>query len=176
MKGKKVLLVALISGLLLALTPLAATAAPANEDDGPDCNPRAVVLATWMDLDDCTALMDLQAEGIGFGVIMKAYFLGALFGLDWEELVEKHMSEEGLGWGQIMKAHLLAERLDVDAEELLEMRADGMGWGEILKLYRLTPGKPPWAGPGKPPWAGQGKPHRTDKGKPPWAGPHFLAE
>lgn len=167
MNGKKVLLLALVAGLLLALTPLAAAAAPANEDDGPDCNPRAVVLAAWMDV-DCSELMDLQAEGIGFGVIMKAYFLSDLFGLGWEELVERHTVAEGLGWGQIMKAHFLAERLPVDADTLLEMRADGMGWGEILKLYRLTPGKPPWAG--------QGKPHRTDKGKPPWAGPHLLGE
>jgi hypothetical protein len=175
MKGKKVLLVALISGLLLALTPVATTAEPTNEDDGPECNPRAVVLAEWMGV-DCPVLMGRQAEGVGFGVIMKAYFLGDLFGLDWEDLVEKHMSADGLGWGQIMKAHFLADRMGVDAQDLLALRAEGLGWGEILKLYRETPGKPPWAGHGKPPWAGHGKPHRTDKGKPPWAGPHFLAE
>jgi len=177
MKAKKVLLVALISGLLLALTPLAATAAPANEDDGPDCNTRAAVLATWMGVDDCSVLMDLQAEGIGFGVIMKAYFMGEMFGVDWRTMVTKHAEEE-IGWGQIVKAYTLADALGAPPEELLA-RAQEEGWGPIIQEYRADngKGKPPWAGKGKPPWAGKGKPPwAKGRGKPPWAGPHLLDE
>lgn len=164
---KKLLLVALICGLLITLFSPAATAAPTSstlpQPPEPECNPKARILAEWMGV-DCSVIMKYQANGVGFGVIMKAYFLSQIFpDLDWKDLVKRHMSEKGLGWGQIMKAYLLASALGVDAEDLLKMRAEGMGWGQILKEYRTGPGKPPWAGQG-PPWA-----HR---GKPPWAGPH----
>jgi hypothetical protein len=179
MKGKKVLLVALISGLLLALTPLAATAAPANEDDGPECNPRAAVLATWMGV-ECPELMALQEQGVGFGVIMKAYFLSQALDLDgWDAvkgLMDLHRAD--VGWGQIVKAHTLAKLLGRSADVLLD-EAQATGWGPIIQEYRVDngPGKPPWAGKGKPPWAGKGKPPWAQgRGMPPWAGPHLLGE
>lgn len=162
---KRVLIVSLIVGLLVALFPPVAIAAPSpatlsQEPPPPGCTPRARVLAEWMEV-DCSVLMDYQESGVGFGVIMKAYFLSTLFpDLDWEDLVARHTSEEGLGWGQIMKAYFLASVLPLTAQELLDLRAEGKGWGEILKQYRQGPGKPPWAG----------------KGKPPWAGPHKLTE
>jgi hypothetical protein len=166
MTGKKLLLVAIATGLLVALTPLVALAWPASsspfQDDG--CtHPMAPVLSEWMGV-SCDEIMALHDEEIGFGVMMKAYLLSDAFGLDWRELLDRHMSEAGLGWGQIMKAHVLAAALGANADELLAQRAEGMGWGQILKEYREGPGRPPWAGQGKPPWAGQGRP--------PWAGPH----
>ncbi len=172
MKGKKLLLVTLIIGLLMALTPLSATAAPAIDDEGPECNPRAFVLSELMGV-DCSELMDLQESGIGFGVMMKAYFLADAFGLPWQDLAKRHVTEEGIGWGQIVKAYALADALGVPPEELLA-QAQKDGWGPIIQEYRAQygPGKPPWAGQGKPPWAkGQGKdkPERTGPGKPPWA-------
>lgn len=168
MKAKKVLLVALVAGLLLALTAVAATAAPANEDDGPDCNPRAVVLAEWIGV-DCTVLMGRQAEGVRFGVIMKAYFLSRALGVDdWNGLIDLH--GEDVGWGQIVKAHTLADVLGRSADDLLQ-EAQASGWGPIIQEYRADngKGKPPWAGKGKPPWA-------KGRGKPPWAGPHLLEQ
>jgi hypothetical protein len=172
--GKKLLLVAIASGLLVALTPLAALAAPnpsrAFQDDG--CtHPMALMLSEWMEGVSCEDIMALHDEqDIGFGVMMKAYLLSDAFGLDWRDMVARHMSEEGLGWGHIMKAHVLASALgaEVSADDLLALRAEGIGWGQILKEYREGQGKPPWAGQGKPPWAGQGKP--------PWAGPHRPEE
>lgn len=166
---KRLLLVMLIVGLLITLFPPAAIASPpSQEPPPPECNPRAIFLADLMGEDvTCQDLMALQADGVGFGVIMKAYFLSQVFpDLDWEDLVERHMSEEGLGWGQIMKAYYLASLLGLDAEELLEKRAEGMGWGQILKEQGLEPGKPPWAGQGKPPWAGP-KPWKSEGRCPP---------
>jgi len=169
MKSKNLLLVTLIVGLLITLFPLAATAAPSPSplsDEEPECNPRAAFLAKWMGV-KCSVLMNYQEDGVGFGVIMKAYFLSTLFpGLHWRSLVERHT--RSLGWGQIMKAYYLARLLGVDAEDLLEKRAEGMGWGQILQEHREGPGKPPWAGQGPPPWA--------HGGKPPWAGPHKPKE
>ncbi len=159
MKRKRLLLVALICGLLTTLFPLAATAAPSPStlSQEPECNPRALFLADLMGV-DCSVLMGYQADGVGFGVIMKAYFLSQVFpGLDWMDLVARHMSEEGLGWGQIMKAYALATVLPLTAQELLDLRAQGMGWGEIFQEHREGPGKPPWAGQGPPPWAHGGR-------------------
>jgi hypothetical protein len=176
MKGKKVLLVALISGLFLALTPLPATAAPAFEDDGPECNPRALVLAAWMGV-ECPDLMVLQEQGVGFGVIMKAYFLSRALDVDdWNGLMDLHRAD--VGWGQIVKAYTLADALGASPEDVLA-RAQEEGWGPIIQEYRADngKGKPPWAGKGKPPWAGKGKPPRAKgRGRPPWAGPHLLGE
>jgi hypothetical protein len=169
MANRKVLLVTLTVGLLLSLAPLGATAAPGpaapSQEPEPECTPMAIMLATLIDdVADCTELMQYRQEhDVGWGVIMKAYLLSDSFGLDWRELVDRHMSEEGLGWGQLVKAHVLATALGANADDLLAQRAEGKGWGEILQEYREGPGKPPWAGQGKPPWAGQGKP--------PWAGP-----
>ena len=174
MKGKKLLLVTLAIGLSITLPPPTATAAPSPssppEPPDPECNPRALMLSEWMGVEvECSELMDYQARGVGFGVIMKAYFLSQTFpDPDWKDLVDRHMSEEGLGWGQIKKAYHLASVLGLNAEDLLEKRAQGKGWGEILQERREEPGKPPWAGQGPPPWA-----HR---GKPPWAGPHRAKE
>jgi hypothetical protein len=167
MQVKRMLLVTLAIGLLAGLLPPAAMAAPApsspSQDD--ECtHPMALILSEWMEDVSCQDLMDLHDEGVGFGVIMKAHFLSQMFGLNWRDLVDRHLSEEGLGWGQIMKAHALANALGVSADDLLAQRAEGKGWGEILQEYRTGPGKPPWAGQGKPPWA-QGR------GKPEWAGP-----
>jgi hypothetical protein len=175
MREKKLLLVTLAIGLLAGLLPSAAMAAPApsspSQDD--ECtHPMALLLSEWMEDASCAEIMALHDEGVGFGVIMKAHFLGEMFGLNWRDLVDRHMSEEGLGWGQIMKAHALADALGVSADDLLAQRAEGKGWGEILQEYRTGPGKPPWAGQGKPPWAGQGKPPWAQgRGKPEWAGP-----
>lgn len=168
---KRFLPVMLIVGLLIALFPLAAAASPpSQEPPPPECNPRARMLADllseWLDEEvTCQYLMEKQAQGIGFGVMMKAFLLGKLFDLDWEDLVTRHM-EEDLGWGQVMKAYYLASLLeDVTGEELLQEHLAGKGWGDILKERGLGPGRPPWAGQGKPPWA-------KGRGKPPWAGPH----
>ena len=172
MIGKKLLLVTLAIGLSITLPPPTTTAAPSPssppEPPDPECNPRALRLSEWMGV-ECSVLMDYQARGVGFGVIMKAYSLSQTFpDLDWKDLVDRHMSEEGLGWGQIKKAYHLASVLGLNAEDLLKKRAQGKGWGEILQEHREEPGKPPWAGQGPPPWA-----HR---GKPPWAGPHRAKE
>ena len=172
MKSKRLSLVTLVTGLLITLTPLTAAAAPSSsspsQEPEPKCNPMALRLSERMDV-ECSVLMDYQANGVGFGVIRKAYSLSQAFpALDWEGLVDMHMSEEGLGWGQIKKVYRLASQLDLNAEDLLAERAQGRGWGEILQQYRDGPGKPPWAGQGPPPWA-----HR---GKPPWAGPHRSKE
>lgn len=170
MKGKRFLLVVLICGLFITLFSPAATAAPmpspSSAPPDPECNPVARKLSEWMGV-GCSVLMSYQEDGVGFGVIMKAYFLSTLFpGLQWRRLVEGHTG--GLGWGQIMKAYYLAKLLDLKAKDLLEKREEGMGWGQILQEHREGPGKPPWAGQGPPPWA-----HR---GKPPWAGPHKPKE
>ena len=163
---KKLLLAALAIGVLLALTPVAAAAGPPPSrslQDGECTHPIALMLSQWMEV-PCDELVALHDQGVGFGVMMRAYFLSTVFPeLEWEDLVQRHLSEEGLGWGQIMKAHLLAQVLGADPESLLAEHAAGKGWGEILQEYREEPGKPPWAGQGKPPWAG--------RGKPPWAGP-----
>jgi len=171
MKRKKLLVATLMIGLLIALFPPAATAAPSpsSPSQPPVCNPMAAFLADLLGVECEYLMVEYQANGIGFGVIMKAYFLSTLSpDLDWEDLVARHMSEEGLGWGQVMKAYTLASLLGLDGEELLEQHRGGMGWGQILKQYREGPGKPPWAGQGPLPWA-----HR---GKPPWAGPHKPTE
>lgn len=168
MKTKRLLLIALIVGLLITLFPFAATAAPmpSPSSQKPKCNPRAAFLAKWMGV-RCKVLMNYQEDGVGFGVIMKAYFLSTVFPrLSWRRLVERH--RRGLGWGQIMKAYYLAKLLDLKAKDLLKKREEGMGWGQILRPHREGPGKPPWAGQGPRPWA-----HR---GKPPWAGPHKPKE
>jgi len=159
MKRKRLLLVALIVGLLITLFPLAAIAAPnpatLSDPPPPECNPRAFFLANLMGDDvTCEYLMEKQAEGIGFGLIMKAYFLSEIFDPDnWTVLLDLH--QQDFGWGQIMKAYTLADLLgDVTAQDLLNEHAGGKGWGDILKERGLGPGKPPWAGQGKPDWAG----------------------
>ena len=156
---KRVLIVSLIVGLLITLFPPVAIAAPSLatlSQEPPPCNPRATFLSKWMGV-ECSVLMDYQADGVGFGVIMKAYFLSQIPGFpNWESLLGLH--QQDVGWGQIMKAYFLASVLEVDAEELLEMHKGGIGWGEILKEQGLGPGKPPWAHGGKPPWAGPHKP------------------
>ena len=175
MRVKKLLLVILSIGLLAGLVPPVVTAAPipSTPSQEDECtHPMALILSEWMEDASCKDLMALHDEGVGFGVIMKAHFLGEMFGLNWRDLVDRHMGEEGLGWGQIMKAHVLADALGVSADDLLAQRAEGKGWGEILQEYREGPGKPPWASKGKPPWAGQGKPPWAQgRGKPDWAGP-----
>ncbi len=175
MRKKKLLLGTLSIALLVSLLPPAAMAAPTPSSPSQDeecTHPLALILSEWMEGVSCQDLMDLHDEGVGFGVIMKAHFLGEMFGLNWRDLVDRHMGEEGLGWGQIMKAHVLADALGISADDLLAQRAEGKGWGEILQEYREGPGKPPWAGQGKPPWAGQGKPPWAQgRGKPEWAGP-----
>ena len=162
MKRKKLLVATLMIGLLIALFPPAATAAPSpsSPSQPPVCNPMAAFLADLLGVECEYLMVEYQANGIGFGVIMKAYFLSTLSpDLDWEDLVARHMSEEGLSWGQVMKAYFLASVLaDVDAEHLLTQRGQGMGWGQILKPYRgEEPGKPPWAGPHPRPWAHRGE-------------------
>ena len=163
MNGKKLSLILLAVALLMALGPAGATATPEvshpPQPPEPGCGPRAAFLSAWMGV-ECAELVALHEAGIGFGVMMKAYFLSQTFtGLDWRDLVDQHITGEGLGWGQVMKAHYLAELLGADAEELLAERAAGKGWGEILREHEIAPGKPPWAGQGKPPWAGgPGKP------------------
>jgi hypothetical protein len=163
MRKKTLAVGMLIVGLAIALSPLVAMAGPQPSPQADsECNPKALILAQWMGEDvDCEDLMELQAAGVGFGVIMKAYSLSQVFDLDWEDLVERHVSEEGLGWGKLMKAYFLAQALDLDAEDLLELREDGLGWGQILKLHRSGKGKPPWARGGPPPWAGS---HRESGG------------
>lgn len=147
MRSKKLLIAMLLMGLYISLSPLVVMADPNDlPSEKPECNPRAIVLAGWMDV-PCKDLMDMQQAGVGFGVIMKAYSLSQMFDLDWEDLVERHMSDEGLGWGQIMKAHFLAGRLGVTAGELLGERGKGMGWGQILKKHGKGRGKPAWAAP-----------------------------
>ncbi len=167
MQSNRFLGVTLILGLLMTLLPATTSAAPnlssPSQPPEPGCNPMALRLSAWMDV-GCSRIMGYQAQGVGFGVIMKAYYLSQTFpDLQWERLVSQHMSEEG--WGQIMKAHALAARLGLDPDELLAGRAEGKGWGEILQEYREGPGKPPWAAQGPPPWA-------KGRGKPSWAGPH----
>lgn len=164
MKSRRLLIAMLVVGLSMILSPLVVIAGPgaSPSQDKPECNPRSRILAEWTEV-DCEDLMDYQADGVGFGVIMKAYLLSQVFpDLEWQDLVESHMSGESLGWGQVMKAHFLASVLgpDVDAEDLLELRGEGVGWGEIKKGYRDGPGRPPWAGGGRPPWAG---PHGTEE-------------
>jgi len=170
---KKLLLATVLGALLAAIMPVAATAAPTGSSSaqGPEpvCNPFAAVLSTWMEV-ECEELMGLHEAGVGFGVIMKAYSLSQTFtGLDWRDLVARHLGDEGLGWGQIMKAHYVASLLGVSADDLLAERAAGKGWGEILREQGVAPGRPPWAGQGKPPWA-QGH------GRPSWAGPSDQVE
>jgi len=159
MKIKKILQATFVLGLLITLFPLSATAAPGSsgpsQASGPECNPKALKLSGWMGV-ECSVIMEYQANGVGFGVMMKAYSLSRAYpGLDWRDLVDRHMSDEGLGWGPIMKAYVLAGELDLNADDLLAEHAQGKGWGEILKEHRDGPGKPPWAnGHGKPSWAG----------------------
>jgi hypothetical protein len=115
-----------------------------EDDDGepPDGfrHPIADRLSTYYGL-DYDELMRMHEEGIGFGLVMKAY------------LVASTNPEAGLS-----------------GEELLEMRLSGLGWGEIWHETGAHPGqgRPPWAGqghdgaaghPGKgrPPWAGEGQ-------------------
>lgn len=173
MKSRRLLMAMLVVGLAMILLPLVVMADPGRSpsQDKPECNPRSRILAKWMDL-ECQDLMDYQADGVGFGVMMKAYLLSQVFAdLEWQALVESHISEEGLGWGQVMKAYFLASVLgppDVDAEDLLELRREGVGWGEIKKSYRDGPGRPPWAGGGPRPWA--------QRSRPPWAGPYGTEE
>jgi hypothetical protein len=176
MKSKKLLLTtfAIIPLIIFAsLTPVAASGpSRLSQPFEPECNPVALWLVQWMDV-DCAVLMDYQARGVGFGVIRQAYTLSQAFdSLDWEELVEMHLSEEGLGWGEIIRAQRLSNRLGLTPEDLLAQRAQGLGWGEILQEYRDGPGKPPWAG--GPPKADEEKSEkssRTGQGPPPWAHP-----
>lgn len=169
MRSKKLLIAMLLLGLYISLSPVVAMAGPnaSPSPQKPECNPRASVLAGWMGA-DCKVLMDMQqVEGIGFGVMMKAYSITKAYplsqmfaddGLDWQGLARSHVSG-GLGWGQIMKAQLLASRLGVEAGEPLQQRERGMGWGQILKKHGKGRGKPPWAEQGPPPWAG---PHGSE--------------
>jgi len=158
MRSKKLLIAMLLMGLYISLSPLVAMADPnvSPSPQKPECNPRAIVLAGWMGV-KCQDLMVMQqAEGIGFGVMMKAYSITKAYplsqmfaddALDWQDLARSHVSADGLGWGQIMKAQLLARRLGVEAGELLGERGKGMGWGQILKKHGKAPGPPPWARP-----------------------------
>jgi hypothetical protein len=166
MTRKKLLLVALATGLLVALTPLATLSAPNPsrpfQDDG--CtHPMAFMLSEWMAM-SCEDIMALHDEqDIGFGVMMKAYVLSKAFAQgDWESLLALH--QEDVGWGQIMKAYALAGPLGRSPEDLLA-DAQASGWGPILQEYReqYGHGKPPWAGQGKPPWAGPHEPEQPEE-------------
>ena len=99
MKRKKLLPVMLLLVSLSAFFPLSTIAAPNPsaplQEPKPECNPRAARLAEWMDV-ECSLLMDYQARGVGFGVIWQAYALSQAYsGLNWVDLVGRHMSEEG---------------------------------------------------------------------------------
>ncbi len=48
-------------------------------------------------------VMALHEEGLGFGVIAKAYFAAQKLGIDPQVLLDEFAA--GTGWGQIMKAH-----------------------------------------------------------------------
>jgi hypothetical protein len=154
---KKLLLATLAVGALLAVTPLAAMAGPApsrSSQDGECDHPMAFMLSQLMEGVTCEELISLHDQGVGFGVMVKAYVLGTTFAQgDWEGLVALH--QEDIGWGQIAKAYVLAGPLGRTAEDLLA-EAQATGWGQILKEYRdqYGHGRPPWAGQGKPPWAG----------------------
>jgi hypothetical protein len=115
----------------------------------------------------CDMIVEYMTQGVGIGVISKAYGLSQVFPeLDWQDLVARHTSEEGLGWGRVKKAYWLAEILGTDGESLLSQHESGMGWGEILKeqgeepgeTLRQNRGKPPWATQGPPPWAHGNRP------------------
>jgi hypothetical protein len=178
MKRRNILLVSLVMILLISLLlPTAAAASNPAQDSEPQCNPVAIWLARWMEMedDDCVLLMEYQALGVGFGVIRQAYLLSLAYdGADWEALLEMFLSEEGPGWGEVKKAYRLAVLLDLDPEELLEQRAQGLGWGEMLQEHRDGPGKPPWAG-GPPKIeedsSEEPEPSRPGHGPPPWARP-----
>ena len=128
----------LIVALLLTGSTVAVMAE--DEDPAPDCIPFARMLAVLMDV-DCEVLMGLHADGIGFGQIMKAWRVSQMVsedGLDWEDLLQRHVQED-LGWGEVMMAYRLAASFDVDPEDLLALKVeDGLGWGQIKQAFALA--------------------------------------
>jgi hypothetical protein len=163
MKRNKLLSIAVISVLLLALFSQVVVADQEPEDPEPECNPTAVRLADWMGV-DCTLLLSYQAQGVGFGVIKQAYAKSLLYPeLSWEELIARKMNGEGPGWGELKQAIRLALVFALNVDDLLARRAEGEGWGEIKQEYREGPGKPPWAGGPKEKKEKPDKPDKPEK-------------
>ncbi|MFO7696848.1 MAG: hypothetical protein R6X16_06785 [Anaerolineae bacterium] len=133
--------------VILALVLTFAVPALAQEPDSPPaCIPMAATLAQRIGV-DCKVIMDLHAEGVGFGQVMMAWKLSEqLPGFEgtWRSLLDAHLAGEG--WGERIMAYRLAGAIDEDPDEILELKRSGLGWGEIRQQFRLGPGKPPWAG------------------------------
>lgn len=89
-------------------------------------------------------VMALHEDGIGFGLIIKAYGIAEQY------------PESGL-----------------TGADLLEMKLEGQGWGEICREFDMHPGHgpPPWAGNGNdrtpPGQGGDGPPGHGGNGNPP---------
>jgi hypothetical protein len=89
----------------------------------------------------CEEIVALNAEGVGYGQMMKAALIADTVGdgsVEWTELLATF--QEGIGWGQISRAYILAERysdLGLSADDLLALRAEEMGWGQIMQAQAL---------------------------------------
>jgi hypothetical protein len=185
----------LVVTLLFAGTVAADDGDDADDGDTLTCNPVVTYLMEETGL-SCDAILEYQAQGIGLGQIMRAWYLSQnLPGYtdDWETLLLDHAA--GLGWGQLMKAYWLAdawgETLEMSGQDLLDLKESGLGWGQIMKVAAIA-GDENFEGdwhdvltmmeqgagwgtirdelglpPGPPPWAGG---PAMPQGKPPWAG------
>lgn len=117
---------------------------PVEESETPTCETAQVVYLMDKTGAECQTILDLYAEGIGFGEMMKAAVIAA--GLDdeetdWLDILAWH-TEDDLGWGQISHAYGLAEyfsELGLTPAEILELRlTEEIGWGQIVQAQAIA--------------------------------------
>ena len=128
----------LLAAVIILLLALPAAALAQDEPD-PRCHPFAGWLASQMG-GDCYALMDLHAEGNGYGQIAKAWYLSHFVTPGdggWIGLIGA--PHEGNGWGELAHAVRLAAELDgTDAGALLVLRHEqDLGWGQLRHAAAL---------------------------------------
>jgi len=190
--AKRAVVLAAVIIVLLALP----AAALAQDEPEPRCHPFAGWLASQIGGEewDCQALMDLHAEGNGYGNLAKAWYLSHFAppdAGDWTELIGAPHGENG--WGQLahavrLSAELTAQGPRVEPGDLLALRhgqEEDIGWGKLRHAAALAAdrglsfeqalaqlaGDEGWSAvydeQGPPPWAGKWKVKPPKPAKPP---------
>ncbi len=130
-----------ITGLIIfLLSIMIVSPALAQEEESEECQHPVVAYLVESTEATCQEILDMHAQDIGYGQMMKAVIIADAAEAEWTELLETHQ-EGDIGWGQISRAYMIAaqdDTLGLTAEDLLALREEDMGWGQIMHAQALA--------------------------------------
>jgi hypothetical protein len=101
-------------------------------------HPVASAIADYFDL-DYSEIANLHEEGLGFGVIAHAYFIGEKFGITPTEVISQFQS--GVGWGEILKGYGLPPGVAGQGRNLGSIMSTRKGGGPDAEDTWMPPGQ-----------------------------------